>query len=47
MKFNEETILKAKATLMVIMLTIVTTNEAYAVYNRVDTPTVITAPCGS
>ena len=44
MKFNEEILLKAKATLLVIMLTIVTTNEAYAVYNRVDTPTVITAP---
>ena len=29
---------------MVVMLTIVTTNQAYAVYNRVDTPTVITAP---
>jgi hypothetical protein len=43
-KFNEETILKAKATLMVVMLTIVTTNQAYAAYNRVDTPTVITAP---
>ena len=44
MKFNEEILLKAKATLMVIMLTIVTTNQAYAVYNRADTPTVITAP---
>ena len=44
MKFNEEILLKAKATLMVVMLTIVTTNEAYAAYNRVDTPTVITAP---
>lgn len=44
MKFNEEIILKAKATLMVVMLTIVTTNQAYAVYNRVDTPTVITTP---
>ena len=44
MKFNEEILLKAKATLMVVMLTIVTTNEAYAVYNRVDTPTVIIAP---
>lgn len=44
MKFNEEILLKAKATLMVIMLTVVTTNEAYAVYNRADTPTVITAP---
>ena len=44
MKFNEETILKAKATLMVVMLTIVTTNQAYAAYKRVDTPTVITAP---
>ena len=42
MKFNEETILKAKATLMVVMLTIVTTNQAYAAYNRVDTPTVST-----
>jgi len=41
---NERTILKAKATLMIAMLTIVTTNQAYAVYNRVDTPTVITAP---
>ena len=44
MKFNEEILLKAKATLMVVMLTIVTTNQAYAVYNRADTPTVITAP---
>ena len=44
MNFNEETILKAKATLMIAMLTIVTTNQAYAAYNRVDTPTVITAP---
>jgi hypothetical protein len=43
-KFNEEILLKAKATLMVVMLTIVTTNQAYAVYNRADTPTVITAP---
>lgn len=42
MKFNEETVLKAKVTLMVAMLSIVTTNQAYAVYNRVDTPTVIT-----
>jgi hypothetical protein len=41
--FNEETILKAKATFMVAMLTIVSTNQAYAVYKRVDTPTVITA----
>jgi hypothetical protein len=39
---NERTILKAKATLMITMLTIVTTNQAYAVYNRVDTPTVVT-----
>ena len=29
---------------MVVMLTIVTTNQAYAAYNRVDTPTVIIAP---
>ena len=43
MKFNEETVLKVKAVMMVAMLSIVTTNEAYAVYNRVDTPTVITA----
>ena len=42
MKFNEEIKLKAKATLMVVMLTVVTTNQAYAVYNRVDTPTVST-----
>ena len=42
MNVNERTILKAKATLMVAMLTIVTTNQAYAVYNRADTPTVIT-----
>ena len=42
MKFNEETVLKAKVTLMVAILTIVTTNQAYAVYNRVDTPTVST-----
>jgi hypothetical protein len=42
-KFNEETVLKVKAVMMVAMLSIVTTNEAYAVYNRVDTPTVITA----
>jgi hypothetical protein len=41
-KFNEETILKAKAVLMVAVLSIVTTNQAYAVYNRVDTPTVST-----
>ena len=43
MKFNEETVLKVKAIMMVVMLSIVTTNEAYAAYNRVDTPTVITA----
>ena len=42
MIIDERTILKAKASLMIAMLTIVTTNEAYAVYNRVDTPTVIT-----
>ena len=42
MQFNEEIKLKAKATLMVIMLTIVTTNQAYAAYNRADTPTVST-----
>lgn len=42
MNVNERTILKAKATLMIAMLTIVTTNQAYAVYNRADTPTVIT-----
>ena len=41
-KFNEETVLKIKASMMVAMLSIVTTNEAYAAYNRVDTPTVIT-----
>jgi hypothetical protein len=41
-KFNEEIKLKAKATLMVVMLTIVTTNQAYAAYNRADTPTVST-----
>lgn len=41
-KFNEETVLKVKASMMVAMLSIVTTNEAYAAYNRVDTPTVIT-----
>jgi len=39
---NEETIVKIKVTLMAAMLLIVTTNQAYAVYNRVDTPTVIT-----
>ena len=44
MKFNEEAIVKIKVTLMAAMLLIVTTNQAYAVYNRVDTPTVITAP---
>jgi hypothetical protein len=43
-KFNEEAIVKIKVTLMAAMLLIVTTNQAYAVYNRVDTPTVITAP---
>lgn len=42
MKFNEETVLKAKVILMAAMLTIVTTNQAYAVYNRADTPTVST-----
>ena len=42
MKFNEETVLKVKAILMALMLSIVTTNEAYAVFNRVDTPPVIT-----
>jgi hypothetical protein len=41
-KFNEETVLKVKAILMALMLSIVTTNEAYAVFNRVDTPPVIT-----
>jgi hypothetical protein len=41
---NEETIVKIKVTLMAAMLLIVTTNQAYAVYNRVDTPTVITTP---
>jgi len=41
---NEEILLKAKAILMAVMLSIVTTNEAYAVYNRADTPTVITTP---
>jgi hypothetical protein len=39
---NEETIVKIKVTLMAAMLLIVTTNQAYTVYNRVDTPTVIT-----
>jgi hypothetical protein len=39
---NEETIVKIKVTLMAAMLLIVTTNQAYAVYNRADTPTVIT-----
>jgi hypothetical protein len=39
---NEETIVKIKVTLMAAMLLIVTTNQAYAVYNRVDTPTVST-----
>ena len=42
MKFNEEAIVKIKVTLMAAMLLIVTTNQAYAVYNRADTPTVIT-----
>lgn len=42
MIINEETIVKIKVTLMAVMLTIVTTNQAYAVYNRVDTPTVST-----
>lgn len=42
MIINEETIVKIKVTLMAAMLLIVTTNQAYAVYNRVDTPTVIT-----
>lgn len=42
MNVNERTILKAKATLMIAILTIVTTNQAYAVYNRADTPTVST-----
>lgn len=44
MIINEETIVKIKVTLMAAMLLIVTTNQAYAVYNRADTPTVITAP---
>ena len=44
MIINEETIVKIKVTLMAAMLLIVTTNQAYAVYNRVDTPTVITTP---
>ena len=44
MIIDERTILKAKASLMIAMLTIVTTNEAYAVYNRADTPTVSTTP---
>jgi len=43
-KFNEETVLKVKVALMAAMLTIVTTNHAYAVYNRADTPTVISTP---
>lgn len=47
MIINEETIVKIKVTLMAAMLLIVTTNQAYAVYNRADTPTVITAPRGS
>ena len=42
MIINEETIVKIKVTLMAAMLLIVTTNQAYAVYNRADTPTVIT-----
>ncbi len=42
MIINEETIVKIKVTLMAAMLLIVTTNQAYAVYNRVDTPTVST-----
>ena len=42
MKFNEETVLKAKAILMAAMLLTVTTNQAYAAYTRVDTPTVTT-----
>ena len=42
MIINEETIVKIKVTLMAVMLLTVTTNQAYAVYNRVDTPTVIT-----
>jgi len=41
-KFNEETVIKVKVTLMAAMLTVVTTTQAYAVYNRVDTPTVVT-----
>jgi hypothetical protein len=41
---NEETIVKIKVSLMAAMLLIVTTNQAYAAYSRVDTPTVITAP---
>lgn len=42
MIINEETVVKIKVTLMAAMLLIVTTNQAYAVYNRADTPTVIT-----
>lgn len=42
MKFNEEAILRIKVTLMAAMLITVTTNQAYAVYTRVDTPTVNT-----
>ena len=44
MIINEETIVKIKVSLMAAMLIIVTTNQAYAAYSRVDTPTVITAP---
>lgn len=42
MNINEETAIKIKVTLMAAMLLIVTTNQAYAVYNRADTPTVVT-----
>lgn len=42
MKFNEETVLKVKVTLMAAMLITVTSSQAYAAYNRVDTPTVTT-----
>jgi hypothetical protein len=41
-KFNEETVLKVKATLMAVMLLTVTTNQAYAAYTGFDTPTVVT-----
>ena len=42
MNINEKTVLKIKATLMAVMLLTVTVNQAYAAYNRVDTPVVNT-----